>query len=83
MSYITVFDEGKEMVELPLKEDGTLNLDTLHAIFPSACGIKYRSPNSGAWRGLRVSNGIISQVNNDWSGNHCYVVVYPKVSAFV
>ena len=80
MSYITVFEtEEEEMVELPLDEDKTLSLGTLQSIFPSACGLKYRSSDSGAWKGLRVSNGIISQVSNDWSGNHSYFVVFPKV----
>jgi len=79
MAYITVVEnEGEEMVELPLEEDGTLSLGTLQCQYPGACGLKYRSPDSGAWRGLRVTNGVVSQVNNDWSGNHCYVVVYPK-----
>jgi len=77
--YIQVVEnEGDEMVELPLEEDATLSLGTLQCQFPGACGLKYRSPETGAWRGLRVTNGVVSQVNNDWSGNHCYVVVYPK-----
>ena len=81
MAYIAVVEnEGEEMVELPLEEDGTLSLGTLSCQFPGACGLKYRSPETGAWRGLRVTNGVVSQLNNDWSGNHCYVVVYPKVS---
>ena len=84
MAYITVVEnEGEEMVELPLEEDGTLSLGTLQCQYPGACGLKYRSPDSGAWRGLRVTNGVVSQVNNDWSGNHCYVVVYPKVPVLI
>lgn len=78
--YITVVEnEGDELVELPLEEDHTLSLGTLQGQFPGACGLKYRSPETGAWRGLRVTNDVVSQINNDWSGNHCYVVVYPKV----
>lgn len=77
--YITVVEnEGDELVELPLEEDHTLSLGTLQGQFPGACGLKYRSPETGAWRGLRVTNDVVSQINNDWSGNHCYVVVYPK-----
>ena len=79
-SFITVVEnEGEEVVELPLEEDMTLSLGTLQGQFPGSCGLKYRSPDTGAWRGLRVTNGVVSQVNNDWSGNHVYVVVYPKV----
>ena len=79
--YITVVEnEGDELVELPLEEDHTLSLGTLQGQFPGACGLKYRSPETGAWRGLRVTNDVVSQINNDWSGNHCYVVVYPKVN---
>lgn len=77
--FITVVEnEGEEVVELPLEEDCTLSLGTLQGQFPGSCGLKYRSPETGAWRGLRVNNGIVCQVNNDWSGNHIYVVVYPK-----
>jgi len=77
--FITVVEnEGDEMVELPLEEDKTLSLGTLQGQYPGSCGLKYRSPETGAWRGLRVTNGVVSQVNNDWSGNHVYVVVYPK-----
>jgi len=77
--FITVVEnEGDEVVELPLEEDQTLSLGTLQGQFPGSCGLKYRSPDTGAWRGLRVNNGIVCQVNNDWSGNHVYVVVYPK-----
>jgi len=78
-SFITVVEnEGEEVVELPLEEDMTLSLGTLQGQFPGSCGLKYRSPDTGAWRGLRVTNGVVSQVNCDWSGNHVYVVVYPK-----
>jgi len=77
--FITVVEnEGEEVVELPLEEDKTLSLGTLQGQYPGSCGLKYRSPETGAWRGLKVNNGVVSQVNNDWSGNHVYVVVYPK-----
>jgi len=80
--FITVVEnEGdEELVELPLEEDGkTLSLGTLQGQFPGSCGLKYRSPETGAWRGLRVTNGIVSPSNNDWGlGDRVYVVVYPK-----
>ena len=79
-TFIAVVEyEGGEVVELPLEEDMTLSLGTLHGQFPGSCGLKYRSDGRTAWRGLRVTNDVLSQVNNDWSGNHVYVVVFPRV----
>lgn len=54
MSYVKVVDEDNdEPIELPLEFDGNLLLSTLSAQFPGACGLKYRNPDSGTYRGLR------------------------------
>jgi len=70
-------DESEEPTELPLESDGTLAMSTLQAQYPGASGLKYRSPDSGGWRGLRVTDGKVYQADNDWS-THVYITVYPK-----
>jgi len=71
-------DENEDVVELPLEDNYTLSLATLQGQFPGAAGLKYRSPDTGAWRGLRIADEALAPAGNDWSGNHIYVVVYPK-----
>jgi hypothetical protein len=82
MSYITVAeDEGEEPIELPTEEDTTLLLTTLAAQFPGACGLKYRNPETRAWRGVRLSDGRLYPPTGDagW-GASVYVCVLPKGS---
>jgi len=77
MYYIqTAEHEGDEAVELPLEADYTLAMTTLTAQYPGASGLKYRSENGG-WRGLRVTDGKVYQVDSNW-GNATYIAVYPK-----
>ncbi|XP_060574695.1 TAR DNA-binding protein 43-like [Ruditapes philippinarum] len=70
-------DENEESMEVPLEEDGTLLLSTLNAQFPGSCGLKYRNPESGAMRGIRLSDGRLYPPDNEWS-NRMYVAVFPK-----
>ncbi len=46
-------DEEKGKIELPLEEDETLRLSTLSHAFGGAYGLKYRNPDTGAFRGLK------------------------------
>lgn len=73
MEYVKVLeDEGEEPIELPLEEDGTLLLSTLQAQFPGTCGLKYRNPDTGAMRGVRLNNvGVLI----------CFVVVVVDLAA--
>jgi len=78
MNYIACAeDESEESTELPLEADGTLAMSTLQAQYPGASGLKYRSPDTGSWRGLRVTDGKVYQADNDW-GTYLYITVYPK-----
>ena len=71
-------EEGEEPIELPTEEDLTLLLTTLAAQFPGACGLKYRNPETRAWRGVRLSEGrLYPPVDTGW-GPHVYVSVLPK-----
>lgn len=78
-TYITVAEEeNDEPIELPPEEDSTLLLTTLSAQFPGACGLKYRNPDTRAWRGVRLSDGrLFPPADTGW-GSHVYVCVLPK-----
>lgn len=77
-SYVQVAeDENEEPIELPIEEDGTLQLTTLIAQFAGACGLKYRNPETNAWRGIRLVDGRLYAPDSVW-GNYTYVAVYPK-----
>ena len=39
--------------------------------------IRFRNPNTGAWRGVRISDGVLHPPSEGW-GNGPYVVVVPK-----
>jgi len=70
-------DENEEPIELPVEEDGTLQLSTLIAQFAGACGLKYRNPDTNSWRGIRLVDGRLYAPDSEW-GNYTYVAVYPK-----
>lgn len=70
-------DESEESMEVPLEEDRTLLLSTLNAQFPGSCGLKYRNPDSGAMRGIRLSDGRLYPPDGEWS-NRIYLAVFPK-----
>ncbi|CAG5124604.1 unnamed protein product [Candidula unifasciata] len=76
--YIQVVeDESDEPVEIPSESDGTLLLTTLAAQFPGACGLKYRNPDTGAFRGIRLLDGVLHPPDGVW-GNYQYLAVFPK-----
>lgn len=72
-------DEGEEPIELPIEEDGTLLLSTLQAQFPGSCGLKYRSTESRAVRGVRLNEGSLHPPGSTsgW-GTQIYFCVFPK-----
>lgn len=70
-------DEGEEPIELPIEEDGTLLLSTLQAQFPGSCGLKYRSTESRAVRGVRLNEGNLHPPSTGW-GTQVYFCVFPK-----
>ncbi|KAG5453448.1 TAR DNA-binding protein 43 [Clonorchis sinensis] len=70
-------EEGTEPVELPVEADGTLLLPTLTAQFPKCTGLKYKSEDSGCFRGLRlVGDHIYPPVETDW--DNVFYCVFPK-----
>jgi hypothetical protein len=72
-----VADDGEEPLELPTEEDGTILLTTLSAQFPGSCGLKYRNPDTGTMRGIRLSDGRLYPPDSDW-GKQVFYCVFPK-----
>lgn len=72
-----VAEDGDEPLELPTEEDGTILLTTLSAQFPGSCGLKYRNPDTGTMRGIRLSDGRLYPPDNDW-GKQIFYCVFPK-----
>ncbi len=70
-------EENEEPIELPVEEDGTLLLTTVVAQFAGASGLKFRNPETNAWRGVRVADGRLYPCEEVW-GNYTYITVYPK-----
>lgn len=81
MSFVKIAEEeGDEPMELPIEEDGSLLLTTLMGQFPGACGLKYRNPESLAWRGIRLSDTKLFgpvELSGGW-GTQIYITVMPK-----
>jgi len=78
--YISVAElENDEAVEIPSEEDGTLLLSTLSAQFPGACGLKFRNPATGNFRGVRLNDGKLHAPDSAW-GNDTFIVVFPRSS---
>ena len=77
--YIQVVeDENDEPIELPTEEDSTLMLSTLIAQFPGTCGLKYRNPETGSLRGVRLIEGRLHPPDGVSWGNIVYLAVFPK-----
>jgi len=70
-------DEGEEPIEVPTEEDSTLLLSTLQAQFPGASGLKFRNPDSGGMRGVRITEGRFHPPESGW-GTNVFVCVFPK-----
>ena len=77
MAYVRVVkhETARDIIELPLEDDDTLDMATLTSQFPNAIGLKYKA-DSGAWRGLKVRGSVISHPGGPWSGDIKYVVTY-------
>ncbi|XP_057669226.1 TAR DNA-binding protein 43-like [Diorhabda carinulata] len=72
-------DEGEDVVELPTEEDGTLLLSTVAAQFPGSSGLRFKaSPESKAFRGVRIMDGILYPPPDEGWGNILYFCVFPK-----
>uniref|UniRef100_A0A0A9WM21 TAR DNA-binding protein 43 n=1 Tax=Lygus hesperus TaxID=30085 RepID=A0A0A9WM21_LYGHE len=67
MIYVpVVVEEGETPVEVPTEEDGTVLLTTLQAAFPKACGLVFKSSDSGAVRAVRLVDGRFYAPEEGW-----------------
>jgi len=78
--FITPSEENAdaEGVEIPLDGDNTCNLKTVQSQFASAVGLRYRSPDSGRLRALRMDEeGRMFPPAQGW-GDLTFVIVADK-----
>ena len=61
-------------VEIPVEPNNLLLVSTLEAQFPGATGLKYRT-DTGAFRGLRVSEGYVYPPAEGSWGTAPFIVV--------
>jgi len=78
--YVRVTEVGTEdIVELPTETDGTLLLSTITAQYPDGIGIKFKS-ESGAWRGVRVTQGILDAPLEGWGDGKYFITTVKAAS---
>ncbi|RTG84044.1 uncharacterized protein DC041_0008227 [Schistosoma bovis] len=72
--------EDDQPIEVPLEDDDTLLLSTLTAQFPDCTGLKYRSGDSGCYRGVRLlDDRLFPPADGQWHEN-TFCCVFPKCS---
>ncbi|CAH8875201.1 unnamed protein product [Trichobilharzia szidati] len=72
--------EDDSPIEVPLEDDDTLLLSTLTAQFPDCTGLKYKSGDTGCYRGVRlVDDRLYPPADGHWNGN-TFCCVFPKCS---
>jgi hypothetical protein len=70
-------EENEEPIELPTEDDGSLALATLVAQFANSTGLRYRNPETGAFRGVRQIDGKLYAPDGAW-GTRQYIACFPK-----
>lgn len=78
-TYILVVEhERDDPLELPCEDDGTLLLSTLQGQYPTTTGLKYKNPDTGAYRAIRLAEGKLYPPTDGGWGNAKFVAVFPK-----
>lgn len=78
IDYLQVAEEENEQpIELPLERDGTMLLTTVKGVYPGACGIKFRNPETNTQRGVRLVDGSLHPPTGGWNGSTIYLCVFP------
>ena len=78
--YINVTSDestDQEPIELPTEEDKTMLLSTVAAQFPNCTGLKYRHPDTGGLRGIRLAEGVLHAPEDGW-GTHLYIAAFSQ-----
>lgn len=79
IEYVQVAKEvGKETINLPTEEDGTLLLSTLQGKFPGTSSLEYRNSVSNSLYGIRLTEGRLYPPSGDGWGNQVYLCVFPE-----
>lgn len=83
VEYVPVSEEeGDDPIEVPTEANGTLLLTTLTAQFPGVSGLRYRNPDTGALRAVRLADGCLHRPPEllSWThnGNVVYLCTFPK-----
>ena len=73
---------SEELVELPTESNGTMLLSTITAQYPDAIGLRFKS-DSGAWRGVRVTDGILDAPLEGWGYGEYYITLDKKGSNYL
>ncbi len=77
-----VIEEGDEPIEIPTESDGTILLTSVTAQFPGVTGLKFRNPETGTLRGVRLAdNALYPPSEVDGWGGHTYICTRPKPMA--
>lgn len=66
-------EEGEQIVELPLENDGSLLYSTLVKFFPKARGLRYYT-QIDTIRGVRLANGKFYPPLTNWGSTVFYCV---------
>lgn len=83
MKYVIVCEEEEEpTIELPLEEDGTLLLSTLTCQFPKATGLKYKSKDTGIYRGVRFASDRFYPPPEGWETYTYSCVLFKGIFRF-
>ncbi|XP_065203207.1 TAR DNA-binding protein 43-like [Planococcus citri] len=75
MQYVVIDVEDSKLIEFPSKDDGTLALSSLAALYPGVTGLKYDL--NGHTRAVKPANGILYPPENCW-GERTYYLVFQK-----
>jgi len=74
--YIRIVESDGEVIELPTESDGRILITTIHAQFPDAIGLKFKS-ESGSWRGVGTTGDAFEPPIDGW-GDNDYIITNKK-----
>ncbi|EDO44940.1 predicted protein [Nematostella vectensis] len=81
--YVRVVDDETcpdQAIEIEAEEDGTLLLSNVNGQFPGACGLRYRNPETQAFRGVRLVEDVLYPPFEDGWGDTLFLVVPSKAA---
>ena len=70
--------EADTVMELQQEEDGTVLMENIKNVFSEATTLKYRNPETNAWRVIKCIDDVLHPPEDGGWGDHVYVVVVPR-----